>query len=38
MAGGFTIDVSKIEEFKDYVIKKFKSSKINLDKEKNFLC
>ena len=36
MAGGFTIDVSKIEEFKDYVIKKFKSSKINLDKEKNF--
>ena len=36
MAGGFTIDSSKIEEFKEYAIKKIRSSKVDLNREKNF--
>ena len=36
MAGGFTISMEKLEEFKDYVNKKFLTLNVNLDKQKNF--
>ncbi len=35
MAGGFTIDLKKIENFKSFVIKKFKSINIDIEKQKN---
>ena len=35
MAGGFTIDIRKIEEFKEYAIRKFKTLNIDLIKQKN---
>ncbi len=37
MAGGFTIDESKIEIFKDYSKKKFSKIKLNLSKNKNLV-
>ena len=36
MAAGFTIDVNKIDEFKKFVFKKFKSININLEEKKNY--
>ena len=36
MAGGFTIDIEKIELFKEFVFKKFKSINMNLDNKKNY--
>ena len=36
MAAGFTIDVNKIDEFKEFVFKKFKSININLEEKKNY--
>ena len=36
MAAGFTIDMDKIKEFKDFVFRKFKSININLEEKKNY--
>ncbi len=36
MAGGFTIEIQNIEKFKEYVIKKFKTLNLDLNKQKNF--
>ena len=36
MAAGFTIDMKKIEEFKEFVFRKFKSININLEERKNY--
>ena len=36
MAGGFTIDIEKIELFKEFVFKKFKSINMNLENKKNY--
>jgi len=36
MAAGFTIDANKIDEFKEFVFKKFKSININLEEKKNY--
>ena len=36
MAAGFTINVNKINEFKEFVFKKFKSININLEEKKNY--
>jgi len=36
MAGGFTIDIKKIDAFKEFVFKKFKSININLENKKNY--
>ena len=36
MAAGFTIDMNKIENFKDFVFRKFKSVNINLEEKKNY--
>ena len=36
MAAGFTISVEKIEEFKEFVLKKFRSININLDDQKKY--
>ena len=35
MAAGFTLDTDKISEFKNFLIRKFKSININLDSKKN---
>ena len=36
MAAGFTIDASKIDEFKEFVFRRFKSININLEEKKNY--
>ena len=36
MAAGFTISVNKIDEFKEFVFKKFKSINSNLEEKKNY--
>ena len=36
MAAGFTIDSKKIDEFKEFIFKKFKSINLNLQEKKNF--
>jgi single-stranded-DNA-specific exonuclease len=36
MAAGFTIDAKKIDKFKEFVFKKFKSININLAEKKNY--
>ena len=36
MAAGFTIDANKIDEFKEFVFRKFKSININLEEKKNY--
>ena len=36
MAAGFTITMSKIDEFKDFIFRKFKSININLEEKKNY--
>jgi len=36
MAAGFTININKINEFKEFVFKKFKSININLEEKKNY--
>jgi len=36
MAAGFTIKMSQIEKFKEFVFKKFKSVNINLEEKKNY--
>ena len=36
MAAGFTIDMKKIEEFKEFVFRKFKSINTNLEEKKNY--
>ena len=36
MAAGFTIDINKIEEFKEFVFRKFKSVNINFEEKKNY--
>ena len=36
MAAGFTINMNKIEEFKEFVFRKFKSININLEEKKNY--
>ena len=36
MAAGFTIDMDKIEEFKEFVIRKFKSINMNLEDKKKY--
>jgi len=36
MAAGFTIDMTKINEFKEFVFKKFKSVNMNLEGKKNY--
>ena len=36
MAAGFTINMDKINEFKDFVFRKFKSININLEEKKNY--
>jgi len=36
MAAGFTIDMKKIEEFKEFVYRKFKSVNINLEDKKKY--
>jgi len=36
MAAGFTIDMDKIEKFKEFVFKKFRSVNINLEEKKNY--
>ena len=37
MAAGFTIDVKKIAEFKEFVFRKFKSINMNLEEKKSYL-
>ena len=37
MAAGFTIDIKKIEEFKKFLFKKFKSINMNLEDKKNII-
>ncbi len=37
MAGGFTIESNKINEFKDFIIKKFNDKKMNLDEQKKIM-
>jgi single-stranded-DNA-specific exonuclease len=36
MAGGFTIDMKKIDQFKEFVFKKFRSININLEDKKKY--
>ena len=36
MAAGFTIDISKIKEFKEFVFRKFRSVNINLEEKKDY--
>jgi single-stranded-DNA-specific exonuclease len=36
MAAGFTIDMERIEEFKDFLIRKFKSINMNLEDKKKY--
>ena len=36
MAAGFTINMDKINEFKDFVFRRFKSININLEEKKNY--
>ena len=36
MAAGFTIDMNKINDFKDFIFRKFKSININLEEKKNY--
>ena len=36
MAAGFTIEVEKIDEFKEFVFRKFKSINISLEEKKNY--
>ena len=36
MAAGFTIDMNRIEEFKDFIIRKFKSINMNLEDKKKY--
>ena len=36
MAAGFTIDINKINEFKEFVFRKFKSVNINFEEKKNY--
>jgi len=36
MAAGFTIDVNKIDVFKEFVFKRFKSINVNLEEKKNY--
>ncbi len=36
MAAGFTIQMNKINEFKEYVFRKFRTMNINLDEKKNY--
>jgi len=36
MAAGFSIDIKKIEEFKDFVFRKFKSINMNLEDKKKY--
>jgi single-stranded-DNA-specific exonuclease len=36
MAAGFTIDMKKIEEFKEFIFKKYKSINMNLEDKKNY--
>ena len=36
MAAGFTIDMNKIKDFKDFIFRKFKSININLEEKKNY--
>ena len=36
MAAGFTINMEKIEEFKEFVFKKFKSINMNLEDKKKY--
>ncbi len=36
MAGGFSIEIQKIDQFKEYVIKKFRTLNLDLNKQKNF--
>ena len=36
MAAGFTIEMNKFKEFKDFVFRKFKSININLEEKKNY--
>ena len=37
MAGGFTIDINKLEEFREYAIRKFKTLNIDISEEKKIL-
>ena len=36
MAAGFTIEISKIDEFREFVFRKFKSVNVNLEEKKNY--
>ena len=36
MAAGFTIDINKIKEFKEFVFRKFRSVNINMEEKKNY--
>ena len=36
MAAGFTIDMSKIKDFKEFIFRKFKSINMNLEEKKNY--
>jgi len=36
MAAGFTINMNKINQFKEFIFKKFRSVNINLDEKKNY--
>ena len=36
MAAGFTINMSKIKEFKEFVFRKFKSVNVSLEEKKNY--
>ena len=36
MAAGFTININKINEFKEFVFRKFKSINVNLEEKKNY--
>ena len=36
MAAGFTIDINKIENFKEFIFRKFKSINMNLENKKNY--
>ena len=36
MAAGFTIDINKIKEFKEFVFRKFRSVNIDLEEKKNY--
>ena len=36
MAAGFSIDMNKIEEFREFVFRKFRSININLEEKKNY--